>query len=76
MVIITNDLYTFNLDKIKYHMKNRYISDGLVKNENLLIGEEDETKVDAEDKLLSNSAAHTETKKQALSPAAAQHVAN
>ncbi len=36
-------------------MENQCISDGLVEKENLLRGEEDETKIEADDKLMSNS---------------------
>jgi len=57
-------------------MKNRCISDGLVKKENLLIGEEDETKADANDKLMSKRAASAEMKKSTLSPVVTSHVVN
>ena len=36
-------------------MENQCISDGLVEKDNLLRGEEDETKIEADDKLMSNS---------------------
>ena len=61
----------FILDQIKYHHKNRCVSDGLVKKENMLIGEEVEdssTNKNDDDKVMKKLMSIPEMMKPLLAP--------